>query len=325
MVYGSVDRWFPNNPRTIAVVDTDALLSSIDNDCRSGRDSSIVQMSRFGTVRLYAADHVYDELHHKLPKFVRPDVALEQLEQRLDSYLQLISFVDVPEGHDLQREAQVAAVTDESDVPTAVLATLLAPCVVLSGDKHLRRPGFAPDEWRPVARSGRDVADGDTHVLGVSLAVVGPSAGLVLAGRWTAAKLEMPSWVPLAILAGGALAYLGSPVRRRRLWEKAGPFVESTLNLLADSMESQRRGLEELKQAAIPTPSDPTLDQQVARCLATAGEPLLVTEVHQQLPSHSTFTRSDVVELLRASSVFVPRGKRWQLGRGRQARMSVDG
>jgi hypothetical protein len=61
-------------------------------------------------------------------------------------------------------------------------------------------------------------------------------------------------------------------------------------------------------------PADPSLEQQVARGLAMAREPLLATELHQQLGVGSPFRRSDVIDVLRSSSLFVPNGTRWQLG-----------
>jgi hypothetical protein len=315
MTYSTADRWFPYNPRTIGVVDTDSLLSSIDNDCRNNRDSYLLQMSEFGTVRLYASDHVYGELHNNLPNFISPGVSLERLQSRLHQYLQLISFVTVPEDHELSRTRRVAAVTHKSDVPTAVLASVLAPCIVFSGDKHLRKPGFAPKEWRPVARSGRDVMRGDAHMLTVSFGLVGPAAGTWLAGSWTAEKLNIPTWVPFIIFAGAGAWYLSGPKRRRRLWGAVRPFVETTVDSLSKSMDAQHAGLEVLDQAAIASPQAPTLEQLVARRLATAREPLLGTELYGLLPEGSPQKLSDVMTLLRTSSLFVGEGNRWQFGR----------
>ena len=41
-------------------------------------------------------------------------------------------------------DVRVSQVTDATDVPTAELASLIAPCLVLAEDKSLRRPGYAP-------------------------------------------------------------------------------------------------------------------------------------------------------------------------------------
>ena len=57
-------------------------------------------------------------------------------------------------------EPQVLAITDPDDVPTGQLAKLIAPFIVFSEDKHLRRPGLAPADWRLVAQLAVDVADG---------------------------------------------------------------------------------------------------------------------------------------------------------------------
>lgn len=41
-------------------------------------------------------------------------------------------------------DPQVLAISDPDDVPTGQLAELIAPCVLFSEDRHLRKPSLAP-------------------------------------------------------------------------------------------------------------------------------------------------------------------------------------
>jgi hypothetical protein len=56
----------------------------------------------------------------------------------------------------------VLAITDPDDVPTGQLAKLIAPCVVFSEDRHLRKPDLAPPAWREAAQFAVDLAGGVT-------------------------------------------------------------------------------------------------------------------------------------------------------------------
>jgi predicted nucleic acid-binding protein len=316
---GLLDRWVLENPRVVGVVDTNSLLQSIDNECHKGPAwrGYLHQTASLGTARLFAADHVYDELHEKLPRFVRSGITLDRLQKQLNEYLPLIKFVTVPKGHDLERDPAIAAVTDPDDVPTAVLATLLAPCVVFSGDKHLRDPGFAPDEWRPVAKAGYTVATGDLTVWSGSAAVVLPGTAAVAIGGAIAEKLDIPGWVVLLAVLGGGALYLWSPRRRRNLWGRVSPYAAQAKEQLTEAIEARGEGLALIGKATLPGPTDPTLEQLVARQLVVTREPLLATELYNNLPESCPARRTEVMKLLRSSSLFVPNGNRWQLGRQR--------
>lgn len=85
-------------------------------------------------------------------------------------------------------------------------------------------------------------------------------------------------------------------------------------------MDASEAGLEAPDQAAIASPKSPTLEQLVARQLATARAPLLGTDRDQRLPEGSPYKRADVMALLMTSSLLLPDGKRWQLGRVRPPR-----
>lgn len=72
--------------RSIGIVDANAILSSVDNDCRYGRNSRLLRSTLFGCTTLYAADHVYREVYEKLPKIARSSpISLEELRARFET------------------------------------------------------------------------------------------------------------------------------------------------------------------------------------------------------------------------------------------------
>ena len=73
------------------------------------------------------------------------------------NYLPYLRFVTVDVADIV--DPQVLAIPDPDDVPTGQLATLVAPCVVFSEDKHLREPSLAPEDWRAVAACAIDLIE----------------------------------------------------------------------------------------------------------------------------------------------------------------------
>ncbi len=72
-------------------------------------------------------------------------VPLDALRERFEAeYLPALRYVTVDTA--AIADPQVLAITDPDDVPMGQLAKLIAPCVVFSEDRHLRKPGLAPPE-----------------------------------------------------------------------------------------------------------------------------------------------------------------------------------
>ena len=151
-------------PRFLGVVDANAILSSVDNDCRKGPHwrSRLLRMTSGGTAVLYAPDHIYTEVYRRLPKIARSSpVPLDALRERFEAeYLPALRYVTVDAA--AIADPQVLAIADPDDVPTGQLAKLIAPCVVFSEDRHLRKPGLAPPAWRDAAQFAVDLAAGVT-------------------------------------------------------------------------------------------------------------------------------------------------------------------
>ncbi|MEV7165730.1 hypothetical protein AB0N60_26820 [Streptomyces microflavus] len=301
-------------------MDTNALLSSVENDCRKGFRSRLLRMSDDGTVALYAADHVLDETYEHLPRMAKRGlVPLETLRSHFEAeYLPALRFVMMSESDDL--DEQVLAIADPDDVPTGRLAKLVAPCVVLSDDKHLKRPGFAPKNWHKAATSAVSIGEGRQRQTITANAAALPLrgvAGLVAsAGR----SLGVSPWLlGAAVLGAGALLFKDAD-RRKVTTTFVGAVVQVLGEQLTLAAAQERRGIEGLRAAMLPAVPTPTVRQQIAVVLARQTKPLLATEVHgliyDYFPDEVAVGVQDVRTLLEEGSEFVRVQRyRWQLGR----------
>lgn len=217
-------------------------------------------------------------------------------------------------------DERVALVTHESDVPTARLASLVAPCLVVSGDKHLRRPGFAPDEWRPAVGHGAAVVEASGQQEGVAVALGLPMVAVVSRGIKLGQAARPPGWASLALMAGGGDLIFRSPERRTTIGEKIWPFVEAMFEMMAQAEARQQAGARGHKEAMFDPATPRTDKQQVATVLARARQPLLAKEVQELIERHfdadDVPTIVEVRDTLTALAEFTqPERYRWQLGR----------
>ena len=126
-------------------------------------------------------------------------------------------------------DPQVLAITDPDDVPTGQLAKLIAPCVVFSEDRHLRKPGLAPPQWREAAQFAVDLVEGTTgqRVTG-NLATLPFRGGAELA-RFLGRKTGISPWIIRGIVMAGVAIVLKGPERRQAIGKYAMPVAEASI------------------------------------------------------------------------------------------------
>ncbi|WP_327402362.1 hypothetical protein OG194_20990 [Streptomyces sp. NBC_01288] len=315
-----LDPYSSRAPHLVGIVDTNALMSSIENDCRKGFRSRLLRMSDNGTAVLYAADHVYEEVYRRLPRMTKSSpVPLEDLYAHFEAeYLPALRFVTMSDVD--APDAQVLAITDPDDVPTGWLAKLISPCVVFSGDRDLKEPGFAPKDWQRAATSAVDVSDGHMgQLLTVNVAAL-PVRGVVELISFSGRKIGIPPWLLGVVVLGLGALLLKKPDRRKAATFVAGKVFEYILEELARYETQERQGIESLRKVILPAPTRPTIRQQVAITLARQNDPLLATEVHELLQEHfpdePVVSVRDVRVALEEGTEFVRVQRyRWQLGR----------
>jgi len=310
-------------PQFLTVVDSDALLSSIDNHCRTNRPSRIARLASSYRVEVLAPDHVYGEVYAGFPKMAKSSpCTAEQLRSLFEEvYLPHLRWVTVDSaGADPDDRVQAVLDIDGTDAPTAQLACLIGPCLVLSGDKSLRTPGFAPQEWRPAAGSAVMVVTAEANSEGAASAMGFPLVGAVAGTVKIGNRVGLPWFMSIALLAGGVTLTFRDPGRRTRVWSRVGPVVEGILEHLAEEQRKAEVGKVGLTRSMFTTAGPPAAKQMVTIVLARASEPLLASEIHELMLDHFgedvVSSVGQVHTILRAGSEFTqPERYRWQLGR----------
>lgn len=229
----------------------------------------------------------------------------------------MLSFVRINEAALLEPDIQL--IPDADDRPTGALAKLVAPCLVFSEDKDLRRPGFAPERWRVSAGAAADVATGDVAMQSVAALVGLPAAGAMYGTKAVAVRLEVNPWLLGGAFAAVAAVLLADPRRRSRTQSVLAAIGSTMLDVLGPLVEAQQLGLERLREDIYFAPANPSTKQLVAAVLARSRYPLLPSEISETIESERTApTASEIRSLLAAEPEFLrPQGERyrWQLGR----------
>jgi hypothetical protein len=314
----TLDRYASGKLKFVIVADADALLSSIDHQCRTGWTSKILRLAESRTSVVFAEDHVYGEVYRGFEK-ISVWSGTPPYEMRAcfeEEYLPVLRWVKT-DGAGIS-DIRVAWVTDQTDVPTAELASLIAPCLVLSGDKSLRRPGFAPNEWRQAATHGTEIVAGVQVQEGGTLIVGLPVAGVVGGGIELGKKVGIPWWGSVGIMALLAYLVLRSPDRRQTIGEKVLPAIEMFMQLMEQAYQEERRATQQLKEMLCPSADPPTVKQQIATVLARCPGPLLAKEIQELVDIHFEVEPrlSEIRGVLQQSPEFgQPERYRWQLGR----------
>jgi hypothetical protein len=320
-----LDPYCSGNHRFVGVVDANALLSCVGNDCRKGpgRQSGLLRMTQRGIATLYASDHVYWEVYEHLPKIARwSKVPVAVLRAHFETnYLPRLRFVTVNAANIV--DPQVLAIADPDDVPTGQLAKLVAPCVVFSEDKHLRQPGLAPEDWRAITGFAVDLIEAAAKEQQVWSATRGlsiPVSGAIELFKFVGRRAGLSPWVVAGIAGVGVVALLKSPERRKVVSKYVVPVIDALGKELNSASMQEQRGLRGLRQVMLSASAQPSVKQQAAIILARQGVPLLAREVQEYMltrfASELVPTIAEVRTALKDSSEFVqPERYRWQFGR----------
>lgn len=317
-----LDPYCAERLRFLGVVDANAILSSVDNDCRKGNgwQSRLLRMTDGGAAALYAPDHVYGEVYRRLPRIAKHSpVPIDVLRTRFEeNYLPALRFVTVDMTYVV--DPQVLAITDPDDAPTGQLAKLIAPCVVFSEDKHLRRPGLAPANWREAAGFGVDVVEGAQAQAATATLPVIPARIAIEIIKAVSPRLGISPWLlGGALIAGGGI-FLRTPERREKAGKYLIPVIEALGKMLEEGLAQEQQGLTGLRPVLLPALEAPSIKQRVAIVLARQEQPLLAREIQELIAVHFdpelVPTVVEVRAVLRDGSEFVqPERYRWQFGR----------
>ena len=246
-------------------------------------------------------------------------VPLDALRERFEAeYLPALRYVTVDTA--AIADPQVLAITDPDDVPMGQLAKLIAPCVVFSEDRHLRKPGLAPPAWREAAEFAVDLAGGVTgqRITG-NLATLPFRGGAELVA-FLSRKTGVSPWIIGGITAAAVAYVLASPQWRQAVGRYVMPVADALLKEMERSAALEQHGIAGLREILLAALPEPDVKQQAAIVLARHDEPLLAREVQQWLlrlfPDNRVPTVTEIRAALRDGPEFVqPDRYRWQFGR----------
>lgn len=309
--------------QAVAIVDANAILSSIDNDCRNGWDSRLIRSVSFSSTTFFASDHVYHEVYEKLPKFVSDTLSLSVLRNRFETaYLPILRFVTVsmPE----QIHSQILSILDLDDRPTGQLAQLIAPVIVFSDDKDLINPGFSQRGWRDTAKSTAIIAEGRVQEVMIGTLLSLPVEAIFFVSARLGRRMRVPSWVPGVTLVGlfiaGMRASLFDPIRRAKVKRTALELLEDVAGYYSRYSQRKIGSYTEISKAIYPGLEHLEVKQKISIILARANSPLLAREIRVkiiiQFGEDEVPTLNEVREILVSGSEFIKVGPhRWQFGR----------
>jgi len=249
-------------------------------------------------------------------------VPVDVLRARFEAnYLPVLRFVAVDTADVV--DPQVLAITDPDDVPTGQLAKLVGPCVVFSEDRHLRKPGLAPEDWRAITGFAVDLIEAAGKQQEVARATNGlsiPVSGAIELFKFAGRRTGVSPWVIAGVAGAGIAIFLKSPERRKAAGKYVAPVFDAVSKELNGAALQEQRGLQGLREVMLPAPAQPSVKQQIGIILARQREPLLAREVQEHMLVHLRSelvpTVAEVRSMLKDGSEFVqPERYRWQFGR----------
>jgi predicted nucleic acid-binding protein len=211
------------------VVDANILRNDILYACRTGQRTVLVTAANAGHLRLFCAEHVYQEVIEHSGEWTAGGqvTRADFLRRWLLEYLPLIRVVPIGEGHlawlspaELGRVRHLAQpCQDPDDVPSAVLALLLGAFFLSQDAKPLRTVYGDTDlsghsEWVNILKAGGDAGQlGKTFTLAVNLTALA-GQGVASSARRIAAATS--PWLLVAAGIGAAWWYMSRPASTRQ-------------------------------------------------------------------------------------------------------------
>lgn len=199
----------------VLVVDTMVLYDDIVRRLRHNQPrTALVESVNHRATRMFAASHVYEEMYDHIGGFERRSVERSEVLRVFEEvYLPVCRFVETPQG-DLHPRVVPVAEVDESDVPTAELALLLAPCDVLTRDSHLLDAGFGTGNWLTRVFEAEELlgVDGATVAMMLLMGDAGKRLGEAVYEAVSPLidllRTSEPARIVAAGIGGALLAYL---------------------------------------------------------------------------------------------------------------------
>jgi hypothetical protein len=311
------------------VLDADVLSRQVDYAVRRGYEPALFvhaspAYSTFTGVVLFATTRVYEEAVRRLPEIAtRRAVPVQKVvgawNELVVPRVRFVDMTDLTVGD--VRVAEVEAL-DARDAPTAALACVLAPAILLTDNRKHFRPFAIPATKSDAVAV--DLFEAGKLAQGVGGALVIPQLaglGMVEGSKAVATKLGRDGAVVVGLLAVGALLVLLTSGRGRRFGTGIKRAASDAVPLIAQAMEAGTSAGRRITGFAIAPGDTGGAVGLVARRLALQTPTMATPEIASNLRSAGySFTDEMCLEvatrrwLERTACFHEPRRGHWSLG-----------
>lgn len=199
--------WTP----VVAVLDTSCVRTGLAQQIkRGGLPPASLSTVQDGTIGLYMERETLEETCEKLPVFAEQlRVPVLELEKMFaEDWLPYIHVVALPpELRALDSRAAAVRELDPDDYPTAALAALLSPCILLTHNyKHFRPLGIRePTQGVNAVIAVIDIKVGESRLQAVAMVPTVPAVAAVAGVKWAVDRVGPLVWVVIGLIAVGVV------------------------------------------------------------------------------------------------------------------------
>jgi hypothetical protein len=277
------------------VLDADVLHRNVDYCLRTGYTPKLLEAasasySLLSGVVVFATARVREEVERQLVEIAEGrDVPLSEvtaLWERL--FLPRIRFVEMSDRDVEDSRVDEVRMLHDADAPTAALAVLLAPCVLLTDNrKHFAPLRIADTRTDLIAVNAKELAGyyGSLNAMALVPTVTG---ALVLEGSKrfvSSVGREMALVIAALFIGAGVVLWLSEPAGEFR--EGLKKFAREVGPPLAESATRALVLTEEMSALAIDPPAgNDSAVRMIAKILATRQTVLSTSEISRRLLEH---------------------------------------
>jgi hypothetical protein len=274
----------------VAVLDTSCVRTGLAYQLKNGVPPASLRTVQEGMVRLFMERDTLKETCGKLPVFadqlgVPPSQLVEMFETDWLPYIRVVALPD--HLRELDERAAAVHLLDADDYPTAALAALLSPCILLTHNyKHFRPLGIrGPSQGVSAVIAAIDVTVGERRFQALATVPVAPIVAVGVGAKWVADRIGLVVWVIVGLLiVVGVVAYQRQPPERKdtikRVAGDAGRFLLEEGSRAVNAIEDAQ---ERFDSYVVPAPGHRTVTAAVLRELAMASESLSAQQLSDAL------------------------------------------
>jgi hypothetical protein len=277
------------------VVDADVLHRNIDYCLRTGWTPRLIDSASHGYtlltgVVLFATARVQEEIERQLDEIaIRREVPREDVAHVWnETFLPRIRFVEIQDGAVADPRVEQVRALHEADAPTAALAVMLSPCVVLTDNrKHFAPLGIPDIQTDRIAVDARELSRyyGSANAMTIVPTLTGAMA--IEGSKKMISTIGRDASILIALLLIGAAVVIwrsepGGQIRAsaKKLAREVGPsLAQVATRALVLS--------EEMSALAIDAPAPPdSAIRFLAKILATRQTIMSTAEIGRRLHEH---------------------------------------